>query len=298
MKKKRHSIRQRQDRIGYMFIAPSMLVFAIFVFVPMLTSLCFSFMDFNLMFTKVSFAGVKHYAKALSDARFFNALKNTAVYTAAILCIQIPFALAVAVGVQKPLRRNNFFKTVFFIPAICSMSVISIIWSLLLNKDIGIISYYLSFLGIHIADWLNDPKWAMPAVIFISVWKNFGLTMVMLLAGLNNISKSYYEAAQIDGANARQQFTSITLPQLVPTLGFVTITTMIGSFQVFDQVYVMTKGGPLQKTETVVQYIYTAGIGSSKMAYACAMAMLLLAIIFALTLIMNKKLNDMERELT
>ena len=224
--------------------------------------------------------------------------KNSAIYTLAVLVLQIPFALLIAISIQRQCRRNDFFKTVYFIPAICSMSVISIIWSLLLNKDIGIVSYYLSFLGIHLVDWLNNPKWAMPAVVFISIWKNFGLTMIMLLAGLNNIPKHYYEAAEIDGASSWKKFWNITLPLLTPTLGFVTITTMIGSFQVFDQVYVMTKGGPLHKTETIVQYIYTMGIGSSKMAYACAMAMLLLVVLMFLTYICNRKLNQLERGLS
>jgi len=297
-KNKKSQIFARQSRMGYLFVAPSMIVFTVFVFIPMLTSLVFSFLDFNLMFTKVSFAGTKYYAKALSDSRFWNAMKNTIVYTLAVLILQIPFALLLAASIQKPCKRNDLFKTVYFIPAICSMSVISIIWSLLLNKDIGIVSYYLSFLGIHLVDWLNDPDWAMPAVIFISIWKNFGLTMIMLLAGLNNIPKHYYEAADIDGATSWSKFQKITLPLLTPTLGFVIITTMIGSFQVFDQVYVMTKGGPLHKTETVVQYIYTMGIGSSKMAYACAMAMILLAIILFVTYLCNRKLNQLERGLS
>lgn len=298
LKKKKSQIIERQNRLGYLFIAPSMTVFAIFVFIPMLASLAFSFMDFNLMFTKMSFAGTKYYAKAIADPRFWNALKNSAIYTLAVLVLQIPFALLIAISIQRQCRRNDFFKTVYFIPAICSMSVISIIWSLLLNKDIGIVSYYLSFLGIHLVDWLNNPKWAMPAVVFISIWKNFGLTMIMLLAGLNNIPKHYYEAAEIDGASSWKKFWNITLPLLTPTLGFVTITTMIGSFQVFDQVYVMTKGGPLHKTETIVQYIYTMGIGSSKMAYACAMAMLLLVVLMFLTYICNRKLNQLERGLS
>lgn len=298
MKKKKSQIIERQNRLGYLFIAPSMTAFSIFVFIPMLASLAFSFMDFNLMFTKVSFAGTKYYAKAIADPRFWNALKNSAIYTLAVLVLQIPFALLIAISIQRQCRRNDFFKTVYFIPAICSMSVISIIWSLLLNKDIGIVSYYLSFLGIHLVDWLNNPKWAMPAVVFISIWKNFGLTMIMLLAGLNNIPKHYYEAAEIDGASSWKKFWNITLPLLTPTLGFVTITTMIGSFQVFDQVYVMTKGGPLHKTETIVQYIYTMGIGSSKMAYACAMAMLLLVVLMFLTYICNRKLNQLERGLS
>lgn len=291
------SFERKRNLAGYIFILPSLIIFLVFVFVPLIVSIVFSLFKFDMMFNNFTFVKLSNYIKMFQDERFLNSLSNTLYYTAATVVVQVVLALLIAVAISKKIGINSVFKGVFFIPAICSMTIISIIWSFLLNKDIGIISYYLNFLGINVVDWLNDPTWAMPAVIIVSIWRNFGFSMVILLAGIDGIPDVYYEASEIDGAGRIKQFFKITLPMLVPTIGFVVITTMIGSFQVFDQVFVMTRGGPLFKTETVVQYIYNVGFESFDLPYACAIAEVLLVIILVITALMFKVQRNMERDI-
>jgi multiple sugar transport system permease protein len=225
-----------------------------------------------MMGNNIKFANTGNYLKLFNDERFWNSLINTLYYTAASVPLQVLTALLVSVAINTKSKYNALLKSIYFLPAICSMTVISIIWSFLLDKDIGIISYYLSLIGVDTIAWLKDPVWAMPTIILVSVWKTFGFNMVILLAGLQGISESYYEAADMDGAGKVRQFFSITLPMLMPTLGFVIITSIINSFQVFDQVFVMTRGGPLFKTETIVQYIYHVGFEVFNLGYASAAA--------------------------
>lgn len=178
------------------------------------------------------------------------------------------------------------------------MTVIAIIWSFLLNKDISIIGYYLNKIGIKMPDLLNNPKLAMPTVIGVGIWKNLGFNMVILIAGLQGISDTYYEAADIDGASSWVKLTRITIPMLMPTLTFVTVNSVISSFQIFDQVYVMTQGGPLFKTETVVQYIYTNAITKSNIGYASAVAVVMLIITLSASLLLFKYMKQDEDQLS
>lgn len=285
---------RKRNLTGYLFIFPSIAIFFVFVFIPLIVSVVFSLHKFDMMFNNFTFVKLSNYAKIFKDERFWNSLANTLYFTLAVVIAQITLALIVAVAIAGKNKINSLLKAVYFIPAICSMTIISIIWSFLLNKDIGIIPYYLSFIGIRVADWLNDPVWALPAVIIVSIWKSFGLSMVILLAGLDGIPDMYYEASDIDGAGKLRKFFNITLPLLIPTIGFVVITTMIGSFQVFDQVFVMTRGGPLFKTETVVQYIYHTGFEVFDLAYACAIAEVLLLIILVVTALLFKVQKNLE----
>ena len=288
---------RKRNMTGYLFILPSIAIFFIFVLIPLVVSVVFSLYNFDMMFNNVIFVKLSNYIKMLHDERFWNSLANTLYFTIAVVTVQITLALFVAVAIANKNKINTVLKAVYFIPAVCSMTIISIIWSFLLNKDIGIISYYLSFIGIRVVDWLNNPDWALPAVIIVSIWKNFGLSMVILLAGLDGIPDMYYEASDMDGAGKLKKFFHITLPMMIPTIGFVVITTMIGSFQVFDQVFVMTRGGPLFTTETVVQYIYHTGFVVFDLPYACAVAEVLLLIILVITAFLFKIQRNMERNL-
>lgn len=296
--KKVTSQAQVQARAGYFFIAPSMIIFTLFVFIPLLASFAFSLMKTNLMFRNISFLGLDNYITLFTDSRCWNALVNTVYYTICVVPIQVILALLVAVALKNQTRFNNFLKSVYFIPAICSMTVISIVWSFLLNKDISIIGYYLSQIGIKMPDLLNNPKLAMPTVIAVGVWKNLGFNMVILIAGLQGISDTYYEAADIDGASALIKLTHITIPMLMPTLTFVTVNSVISSFQIFDQVYVMTQGGPLFKTETVVQYIYHNAINRSDVGYASAIAVIMLVITLSVSLLLFKYMKQDEDQLS
>lgn len=281
-------------KVAYLFILPSMIIFTVFVLIPLIVSIVFSIYNFDMMGNNLKFMGLGNYTKLLQDNRFWNALINTFYFTGGTVPLLLITALLLAVAVNAKTRLNTVLKSVFFIPAICSMTIISIVWSFMLDKDIGIISYYLSLVGINSIAFLKDPVWAMPTIILVSVWKTTGYNMVILLAGMQGISDSYYEAADIDGAGKVKQFFSITLPMLMPTIGFVAITSVINSFQVFDQVFVMTKGGPLFKTETIVQYIYHQGFEVFDMGFASAAAEVLLVIILSVSLIMLKSLRKNE----
>ena len=270
--------KMKNDKVGYLFIAPSMLTFLVFVFAPMVMSFIYSTETFNMMLTNTKFVGIQHYVKLIGDGRFWNALKNTAYYTVCMVPLQVIFALLAAVALQASTKFHAFMRSVYFLPAICSMTVVAITWSFLINNDYGIYSYWLRRIGINLPNLLNSTTWAMPTMIFIGLWKNLGFKMVTLVAGLQSISTAYYEAADLDGATYFQKLFRITIPMLMPTLTFVTVDSVISSFQVFDQVYVMTKGGPLFSTETLVQYIYSNAFEKANMGYASAVAVVLLLI--------------------
>lgn len=283
----------KQDKAGLAFITPSMLVFAVFVFFPMIMSFIYSTESFNMMLTNTKFVGVQNYLKLFSDERFWNALKNTIYYTACMVPLQVVFALLAGLALEKSTKFNSFVRSIYFLPAICSMTIVAITWSFLINNDFGIYTYWLRQIGINLPNLLNSTKWAMPTMIFIGIWKNLGFKMVVLVAGLEGIPETYYEAAKIDGVTPIKKLFNITIPMLMPTLTFVVVDSVISSFQVFDQVYVMTKGGPLFSTETLVQYIYSNAFEKSNMGYASAVAVMLLII----TLLASVPLfNTMKRD--
>jgi len=295
--KTRSSFGKKRERAGLLFVAPSMLILIVFVFVPLLISVAFSFFKFDMMFNNFKFLNLDNYTKLLSNSRFFNALWNTVYYTVCTVPLNIGLALIVAVLVKRQSWFARFCKSVFFIPAVCSMTVISIVWSFLINKDIGVFSYWMQVLGFNTVDLLNSPTWAMPTVILVGIWKNFGFYMVILLAGLNGIDESYYEAAEIDGASGLRKFWGITVPMLMPTLSFTIVNCIIGSFQVFDQVYIMTKGGPLFRTQTLVQLIYSTAFESFDMGYASTIAVALFVITFTVSVLTFKHLTRDEDSL-
>ncbi len=293
--KKKSSLGKARERSGFLFVLPSMTVLTIFVFIPLIVAFVFSFFRFDMMFNNFEFLKLDNYIKLFQDGRFFNALWNTIYYTVCTVPLQILISLIVAILVKKQTWFNGLCKTAFFIPAICSMTVISIIWSFLINKDIGVFSYWLQQLGFDTVDLLNSPVWAMPTVILVGLWKNLGFYMVILLAGLNGIDPSYYEAADIDGAGSFQKFRRITIPMLMPTLSFTVVNCIIGSFQVFDQVYIMTKGGPLFKTQTLVQLIYSTAFESFDMGYASTIAVALFVITFIVSVITFGRMTREEK---
>lgn len=296
--RKKSGLDAGKTRAGILFVLPSILIFSVFVFIPLINTFVFSTLNFDMMFNNVHFLGFSNYVKLFHDQSFFNALYNTVYYTLGVVPIQLVLALLVAVAVSKQTKLNSVFRSIYFLPAICSMTIISIVWTFLIDKDIGIVSYFLSRIGIKVPALLKDPFWAMPTIILVGVWKNFGFNMVILVAGLQGIPDSYYEAAEVDGASSVVKFFKITIPMLMPTLTFVVVNSIISSFQVFDQVFVMTRGGPLFKTETVVQYIYKTVFSSYDMGYASTVAVALFILTICVSLymfkVMRKRENDYE----
>jgi multiple sugar transport system permease protein len=287
----------RSDRAGYFFILPSMIILFMFMLIPLVVSIIFSLLKFDIMWNKVDFAGLPNYFKALKDPRFLNALKNTLCYTLAVVPGEIILGLLVACAIHKKSKINSIFRGVYFLPVICSMTVIGIIWMFLLDPDIGTISYYLSQLGLKPIAFLRTPGLALPTVIIVAIWKDFGFPMVIFIAALNNVPVSYYEAAEIDGAGTVSKFIRITLPTIMPTITFLIISILIKSFQVFDQVQIMTGGGPLRRTETVVQYIYIQGFKNLNMGYASVIAETLFFIILIISVSLFRRLQRSEDNL-
>jgi multiple sugar transport system permease protein len=275
----------RQARAGYLFIAPSFLILGVFVFWPIVQSLILSLQKWRFGSQTQEWVGFANYERLLGDERVWGALRNTLFYSGLTVPLGIIVPLALAVALNQKIPGRWALRAAFFLPVIGSFAIIAIIWSFLLDPDIGLLTHWMRSLGLPVANWLRDPSWALPAVILVSVWKNLGFNMVIFLAGLQGIPVSLYEAAQIDGANRPQRFWHITLPMLRPTALFVLVISIISAFQVFDPVYVMTpRGGPLFSTETVVSYIYYQGIELIDISYGSSIGFVLFLIVFALTL--------------
>ena len=268
--------------------APSMIIITVFIIISIIYSLYMSLHDWNIMYNIKDFIGFDNYKEVFQDERFFNALKNTLIYTVSYVPILVILSLALAAFINEKFIASGFYKTVLFIPAITSMAIIAIIFRFLLDGDIGYVSLALRKLGFSVPDFLRDPETAMWSVVLTSVWRWVGFYMVIFLSGFNSIPDSLYEAAEIDGAGKLRQFFSISLPLLMPTISFTLITNLINSFQVFDPVYVMTKGGPMFSTEVLVYYVYYMGFNVFDMGYASSMAFILFLIILVFTLIQLK----------
>src|SRR5690554_2592423 len=280
----------RENKVSYVFLLPSLIILFVFAIIPLCGSLYVAFSNMDIFFSDVGFAGINNFFRALGDERFWNALKNTIVFAGVEVPLQVGIGLIIASVLASPSFFNKLTRTIYFIPVVCSMTAVGIIWSLLADQTIGLIPYFLKMIGIEGVTFFRDPSTAMATVIMMTVWKNFGYTMSILIVGIQSISKNYYEASEIDGASKIQQFFYITIPCLIPHLGFCLITNLIGSLQVFDQVYVTTQGGPQYRTETLVYYIYKMGFSHPfDLGYASAISVLMLIIILVLSLPLYRK---------
>jgi len=258
-----------------------------FTGVPVLYSFGLSFTQWDLL-SAPKFIGLSNYKALFKDQEFWLALKNTLKFILGYLPLVMSSALGLALILNKKLKMKTFFRAAYFLPVVTSWVAVSLIWKWLLNPSFGLVNYGLSLIGIAGPAWLHDPKWAMFSIILTSVWKDIGFIMVMYLAGLQGISPSYYEAAEIDGAGPVQKFWHITLPLLAPTTFFVFVISLINSFQVFDQVLIMTNGGPAGSTMVLVQMIYNNAFRYYKMGYAAALSWILFILVFAVTFIQMK----------
>jgi multiple sugar transport system permease protein len=275
---------------GWWFVAPAVLVIGGFFFVPVAAAFLLSFTDFDIYalasFDNTRFIGLENYAALLGDSIFWKALVNTFYFAAVGGPLTIAISLAAAVLLQARLVRfKGLFRTIYFAPVVTTLVAVAVVWRYLYHPRFGLLNYGLGWFGIGPIDWLGDPRWAMPAIILLAVWKNFGYNMVVFVAGLQSIPEELYEAAELDGANAVQRFRHVTLPMLGPTFLFVTVITMIGYLQLFAEPYVMTQGGPLRATTSVVLLMYEQGFRWWNMGYAAAIAFVLFLVIFAVTLV-------------
>lgn len=272
------------------FLLPNLLGFLIFIGAPILSSLVISFTDWDLI-GSINFIGIDNYLRLAKDSGFWLAFRNTFLFVVGYLPLVMFLGLGSALLLNKKMRFRALFRATYFLPVVTSWVAVSLVWKWLYNPNYGLINYLLSLVGITGPQWLNDPNTAMLGIILTSAWKDVGFVMIIFLGGLQNISPSYYEAASIDGANKFREFWSITLPLLTPTTFFVTIISLINSFQVFDQVMIMTAGGPGGATTVLVQNIYNYAFRYSEMGYAAAMSWVLFVVIFIFTLIQMKFQN-------
>jgi multiple sugar transport system permease protein len=263
---------------------------SVFVFVPLLGAVIISLMNIDIYMNDISFAGIGNYLRMLTDQRVGNATFNTLYFALLEVPLQILIALLLVMFMTKNTRFHKLLRTTFYLPYVCSMTAVSIMWSMLLNRNSGMLPYLLSRFGVTMPNLLTSTTWAMPTVIFVTVWKGFGYTLTVLSAAALGVSQSLYEAAELDGASGLQKFRYVTIPGIRDTIGFCTVTTLIMTLQVFDQIYVMTGGGPQYKTETLVGYIYNRGFQTAPydLGYASAIAVYLFLIIALITFVMRK----------
>lgn len=270
-----------------LFLLPNLIGFILFTGIPIIYSFVLSFTEWNLI-TTPRFIGLANYKTLLKDEEFWLALKNTLRFIVGYLPLVMSISLGIALMLNKKIKMKTFFRGAYFLPVVTSWVAVSLIWKWLLNPVYGLVNYGLSLIGINGPAWLQDPKWAMAGIILTSVWKDIGFIMVLYLAGLQGISKSYYEAADIDGAGSFKKFWHITLPMLAPTTFFVFVISLINSFQVFDQILIMTNGGPVGATTVLVQQIYNNAFRYFKMGYAASISWVLFLLVFAVTYIQIK----------
>ncbi|WP_114853143.1 carbohydrate ABC transporter permease [Brachybacterium sp. YJGR34] len=278
------------------FLAPALLVIVVFVLFPALEALRLSFTDAS-GFGQSSWVGLDNYVEVFSSSSSRRAILNTLAYAAMYGPGVIIFGLACALLLNRQdIPFRSFFRTIIFLPFVISMAVASIAWNFLLDPNLGLVSYWLSKIGIHGGD-LFASSWALPVVTGIAVWKNFGYFMVIFLAGLQGIPGHLYEAATLDGAGPWRKLFAVTLPGLRSTMTFVIIFALVGSFQAFDQIYILTQGGPDHATETIVYRIYTDGFRDFEMGYASAFSYVLLAITLVLGLVQLRINAAQEKDL-
>jgi multiple sugar transport system permease protein len=275
--------RRRQALEGYLFAAPWIVGFLTFTAGAMAYAVWMSFQKWNLL-TPPQFVGLANYHKAFArDPLFWKSLSNTAYYAFVSVPLRILVALLLATLLNQPVRGLPLFRTIFYLPSVVTGVATSMLWMLLLNPDVGGINYVLRRLGVaHPPGWLTDETWAMPSLILMSLWSVGGM-MLIFLAGLQGIPAELQDAAYVDGAGAWHRFRHITLPLLTPTILFNLVISVIASFQVFTQTYIMTGGGPANATLTYVLYLYRNAFEFFKMGYASALAWILFFIILALT---------------
>lgn len=291
------AIGQRRKNIQALaFLLPALLVLGAFTAWPMISALRLSFTDAS-GFGKEEWVGFENYTRIFTDPVIINAVVNTALYALLFTPTAVALALALALLLNDPrLPFRGFFRTALFLPFIISLAVAAIAWAYLIDPQVGLLNYWLGTAGIRIGNVLQDPVLAMPAVAFVAVWKSFGFYMVIFLAGLQDIPGSLYEAAKVDGAGPFTRFRHVTMPMLSNTTAFVLIFALIAALQAFDQIYVMTGGGPYGHTETVVMQIYTSGFRKLDVGFASALSYVLLAATLLLSVIQFVFFGKRERE--
>ncbi|MBU8589505.1 sugar ABC transporter permease [Priestia megaterium] len=293
LKVTKNKIKWKENVVAYTFLGPALLLLLLFLIIPAIMSIYYAFTDYYLLTPDMrKFVGLDNFINLFKDPIFLKSLVNTLKFVVWVIPLQIGAALGLALLLNKQRKANTFFKVAYFSPVVMSLVVISVLWLYLLNPNEGIINNVLTYFGISAQPFLTSPKQAMFTIVFVSAWQGAGFQMLIFLAGLQNIPGDVYEAAQLDGMNKWQRFIYITLPLLKPTSIFIFITTLIGAFKLLVQPMVMTQGGPVNSTMTVVYYIYQTGFTDRMVGYASSIALLFGTIIGLVTLAQRKLVKE------
>ncbi|SIR75976.1 carbohydrate ABC transporter membrane protein 1, CUT1 family [Haladaptatus litoreus] len=280
------------DLSWYAIVLPKVVLFAAILLVPFLGAFYISLHEWAPLAQSHPFVGLDNYVRLFNDPIFWNAIINTAGYSFALLVIDVPIALGLALLLNMNLRGTKFYSGAIFLPVVTSWVVVSLIWSWLYNPEYGLLNTALGAIGLPQLSWLQSSDTALASIALMSIWKHIGFNMVIFLAGLKGIPDDFYEAAIVDGANRWERFRYITLPLLKPTTFFVVVVTLIFSFRVYTQVYVMTQGGPVRSTYTIVYYFWQTGFQQFEMGYASAIAVVLFLIVFGLSTLQQRTWGD------
>jgi len=271
-----------KSRSAYLYLLPILLGLTVFTAGPVIASFTLSFTRYGIA-ESPSFVGLENYRELLHSDLFWQVFGNTFYYVVLYVPASIAISLGLALLIEKRVRGVTFFRTVYFLPVVTSIVASAIVWSWLYNGDVGLLNYLLSIIGIDGPKWLQDPHWALPAIAIMSIWKNAGYNMMIFLAGLSNVPKDYHEAARLDGASAFHRFRHITMPLLSPVTFFVLVVTTIGAFQVFEQTFVMTNGGPGTSTLTLSYYIWQTAFKFFNLGGASALGYIFFLLVLAFT---------------
>ena len=290
MKKKN---RLQNNLIGYAFLSPALLLLTVFLLIPVVMVFYYAFTDYYMLTPDArKWVGLANFMKLAQDPTFIKSIFNTAKFVIWIIPVQLGLALGMALIVNKPRKGNMFYKVAFFAPVVMSLAVISILWLYLLNPNNGLLNAMLNKIGLASQPFLTSPKQAMYAIIMVSAWQGAGYQMLLFLGGLQNIPRDVYEAAELDGFTKFQQFRYITMPLLKPTALFILLTTLISAFKLIVQPMVMTQGGPMNSTMTMVYYIYQKGFTDRMVGYSSSIALVFTTFIGLITLIQRRVLKE------
>lgn len=278
----------KQTLKGWLYVLPMLIIVAIFSLYPIVSSLAMSFYtQYNFFTNQVMALGFDNFKYLWEDPLFHSAVANTLIFVVGVVPLEIIISLSVAVLLNQIKVLAGFFRTIYFLPFVTSIVAISMVWKWIYNKDAGLLNYFLSFVGIHPIDWLNDPTWALPALIILAIWKSLGFNIMLFLVALNNVDKRLYSAATLDGANAWERFLHVTVPMISPMTFLIAVNTVIGSFKVFDEIFSLFGGqaGPGNAAMTVVFYLYRMFYEQNKYGIAAAAGVVLFFMILIVTLL-------------
>jgi len=280
--------REKSNTIaGWLMISPPIIIFSVFIFIPMGVALFISLQKWNML-SAMRFIGFGNYTKMFTAEHFWNSLTVSLLYVLGTVPTTVVLSLLIAILLNQKIRALSFFRIMIYLPVITSMAAAAVVFQFLFDPDYGFINYVLSWFGVGPLSWLRDRQQALVAVIIVGIWKRVGYNTIILLAGLQSISSVFYDAARIDGANSFQTMRRITLPLLSPVTFFVTVIQVIASLKVFTSIMVMTEGGPARGTEAIPYYLYKNAFQYHKMGYASAVAYFLFVMIFIFTILQFK----------